>query len=291
MNSMTGFGRFSVCSDGRELTIELKSVNHRFLDIAFRMPRSFSFAEDTIRKILSRRFSRGHIDVFCTYRNLRNDARTVIIDAALLNSYLSAARAASAECDIEDNLMLSDILRLPDVTQIVELDDDREVLINMITEALNGACDEMLLMRKNEGMNLCRDLLSRLDTISSIRESILEQSPIVVKNYWNNLQTRIEALLNEIEVDQARLATELAVFADKANIDEELVRLNSHICTAKMLLNSDEAIGRKLEFVVQEMNREFNTIGSKANDETIGTFVIAAKAELEKVREQIQNLE
>lgn len=291
MNSMTGFGRFSVCSDGRELTVELKSVNHRFLDIAFRMPRSFSFAEDTIRKILSKRFSRGHIDVFFTYRNLRNDARTVIIDAALLNSYLSAARAASKECGIEDNLMLSDVLRLPDVTQIVELEDDREALLDLIAEALDGACDEMLLMRKNEGMNLCKDLLMRLDTISSIRESILEQAPIVVKNYWDNLQTRIESLLNDIEVDQARLATELAVFADKVNIDEELVRLNSHIGAAKSLLNSDEAIGRKLEFVVQEMNREFNTIGSKANDEAISTYVIAAKAELEKVREQIQNLE
>ncbi len=291
MNSMTGFGRFSVSSDGRELTVELKSVNHRFLDIAFRMPRSFSFAEDTIRKILSKRFSRGHIDVFFTYRNLRNDSRTVIIDAALLNSYLSAARAASKECGIEDNLMLSDVLRLPDVTQIVELEDDREALLDLIAEALNGACDEMLLMRKNEGMNLCKDLLMRLDTISSIRESILEQAPIVVKNYWDNLQARIESLLNDIEVDQARLATELAVFADKVNIDEELVRLNSHIGAAKSLLNSDEAIGRKLEFVVQEMNREFNTIGSKANDEAISTYVIAAKAELEKVREQIQNLE
>lgn len=291
MNSMTGFGRFSVCSDGRELIIELKSVNHRFLDIAFRIPRSLSFAEDTIRKVLSKRFSRGHIDVFCTYRNLRNDARTVVVDAALLSSYLTAARAASVECDIEDNLMLSDVLRLPDVTQIVELEDDRETLITMITEALNGACDEMLVMRKNEGANLCKDLLMRLDTISNIKESILEQSPIVVKNYWNNLQTRIESLLNDIEVDQARLATEIAIFADKANIDEELVRLSSHIGTAKLLLNSQEAIGRKLEFVVQEMNREFNTIGSKANDEKISTYVIAAKAELEKVREQIQNLE
>lgn len=290
-NSMTGFGRSSISIDGRELTIELKSVNHRYLDIAFRMPRSLGFLEDTARGVLSKRFSRGHIDVLGTYRNQRNDAKTVVVDTALMNAYLTASRQAAGECGAIDDLTLSSLLRLPDVTCIIEADEDREALTELMVTAVNAASDELSAMRRREGDRLCCDLLARLDTILVIRAKIAERAPFVAEEYRRELNARIEAVLSDVEIDRARLATEVALFADKANIDEELVRLASHSVAAKELLTANEPTGRKLDFVVQEMNREFNTIGSKANDETIAALVIEGKAELEKIREQIQNIE
>ncbi len=290
-HSMTGFGRSSISIDGRELTIELKSVNHRFLDISFRMPRSLGFLEDTARSVLSRYYSRVHIDVLCTYRNLRSDSKTVVVDAALLNSYLTAARHAAEICNAADDLTLSSLLKLPDVTSIIEAEEDRDALVSLMASAIEIASNELLMMRRREGDRLRDDLLNRLDTIIGIRAQIAERAPLIAENYRRELNERIGAVLCDIDIDRARLATEVAIFADKSNIDEELVRLMSHSASAKELLECNEPIGRKLDFVIQEMNREFNTIGSKANDEAIAALVIDGKAELEKVREQIQNIE
>lgn len=288
---MTGFGRSSLSSDGRELTVELKSVNHRYLDIAFRMPRSLGFLEEAARNAISKRFSRGHIDVFVTYRNLRSDSRTVTLDAGLISAYLDAAGKVHDEFGIADDMTVSKLLKLPDVINIVEADEDQEAVTALMCSAIDKACDEMLIMRANEGVRLCKDLFARLNTVSEIREKIAERAPLVTEAYRNDLNSRIRTLLTDVEIDRARLATEIALFADRANIDEELVRLRSHIASAGDLLSSSGPAGRKLDFVVQEMNREFNTIGSKANDESISSLVIAGKAELEKIREQIQNIE
>ncbi|MCR5809691.1 MAG: YicC family protein [Clostridiales bacterium] len=290
-NSMTGFGRANLLADGREMTVELKSVNHRYLDLSFRMPRHISFLEDDIRRLLTERLTRGHVDVFVTYRNTRDDARTVVFDSALLGAYLKAAEECTQKYGLRNDMSVTSALRMPDVMDVVEAEEDREAVTALLLGALNKACDELIGMRKVEGERLCRDLLSRLETVLAIREKIALRAPSVVEDYRLKLNERINAILTSAEVDTARLATEVALFADKANIDEELVRLQSHVAAARDLLENGAAVGRKMDFIVQEMNREFNTIGSKANDKEITALVIEGKAEIEKIREQVQNLE
>ena len=290
-NSMTGFGRASLLLDGREMTVELKSVNHRYLDLSFRMPRHISFMEDDMRRMLTERLTRGHIDVYVTYRNTRNDARTVVLDSALLGAYLAAADECSEKYGLRNDLSVTNALRLPDVADVVEAEEDRDAVSELMRVTLNNAVDELIGMRKIEGERLCKDLLSRLETVLSLRSSIEERAPFVVEDYRNKLNERIASVLSGAEIDTARLATEVALFADKANIDEELVRLMSHVAAARELLENGSAVGRKMDFIVQEMNREFNTIGSKANDKQITALVIEGKAEIEKIREQVQNLE
>ena len=289
--SMTGFGRAALSVDGRELTLELKSVNHRFLDISFRMPRSLSFLEDTVRSALGSLLSRGHIDVYAYYRNTRSDAKSVSVDKALLGAYLAAAADVANEFSLANDYTVSKALRVPDIVTVTEAEEDTDALKALMISAVDAAAHELIEMRALEGERISRDLLTRLDTLSAIRDRIAEKAPLVVEDYRAKLNSRIESLLSEVEIDRARLATEIAIFADKANIDEELVRLSSHFSAIRALFEGDEPVGRKLDFLVQEMNREFNTIGSKANDKAIAALVIDGKAEIEKLREQVQNLE
>ena len=289
--SMTGFGHAVVSKDGRELSIELKSVNHRFLDLALRMPRSLAFLEDTARNTLGTMLARGHVDIFANYRNTRNDSKKVEINMPMLSAYMTAARQAAEELGIENDLTLSRALRLTDIVSVTEADDDRPALAELMKDALTRAANELIAMRMREGERLSSDMKTRLGVIADIREKISERAPLVVEEQRKKLNERIESLLSETEIDRAHLATEIALFADKVSIDEELVRLSSHIAAAGELLENNGSIGRKLDFIVQEMNREFNTIGSKANDKTIASLVIDGKAELEKMREQVQNFE
>lgn len=291
ISSMTGFGRATVASDGREITIELKSVNHRYLDLAFRMPRHIGFIEDVLRQLLTEQLSRGHVDIFVNYRITRTDARTVVIDEALMGAYLSAARKAAAQYELRDDITLSAAMRFPDVTDVIEAEEDRDAVAALAREAALRAVTAMKRMRAGEGERLCNDLLNRVTTVESIAGKIDVRAPFVVEEYRTKLSERIESMLGGVEVDRTRLATEVALFADKASINEELVRLASHITEMRKVLGADEAAGRRLDFIVQEMNREFNTIGSKANDAEITSLVIAGKGEIEKIREQVQNIE
>lgn len=291
VSSMTGFGRGKATKDGREMTVELKSVNHRYLDLSFRMPRHISFAEETLRSALSDTLSRGHVDVYVNYSNTRSDARTVKIDTGLLSAYLSSVNEAAKELKVENDMTLSLALRLPDVTSIAEADEDDAAVKALAEEAVRNAMNELINARRGEGERLANDLGIRLNTVEELRDRIAERAPTVVEEYRVKLSERIESMLGSVDVDAQRLATEVAIFADKASIDEELVRLKSHITQASELLAGSEAAGRRLDFVVQEMNREFNTIGSKANDAEIARLVILGKAELEKIREQVQNIE
>lgn len=288
---MTGFGRASCSIDGREVIAELKSVNHRYLDIGFRMPRSLSFLEDTVRSIISSAISRGHIDVSLTYKNTRRDARTVSIDRVLLAEYLEAASSAAAEFNLTNDLTLARALELPDVAVITEAEDDRNAILEAARCAVIEALADLTTMREREGERLRLDLISKLDSTIKIRDKIALCAPNVVQEYKRRLYERISDMLSEVEIDRARLATEIAIYADKVGIDEELVRLKSHIYAMLAMLDISEPIGRKLDFIVQEINREFNTIGSKANDNAIAALVIDGKAEIEKIREQIQNIE
>lgn len=291
MYSMTGYGRGSAMCDGREITVEFKSVNHRYLDISMRLPRHLAFLEDVLRRLLSENLSRGHIDVFINYRNTRSDARSVRIDTALLDAYLSAAKETAARFDLQNDIGLNAALRLPDVTEIAEADEDRDAVSALCTEAATVAIAELKQMRLLEGERLKADLSARVDTVLSLAEKIAVRAPLVIEEYRQKLNDRIEQLLQTTEIDRTRLATEVALFADRASIDEEIVRLNSHVAQMRLLMADGEPVGRKLDFVVQEMNREFNTIGSKANDGTLTSCVLSGKNEIEKIREQVQNIE
>lgn len=247
--------------------------------------------EDPIRSALSARLSRGHVDVFVNYRNLRSDARSVEIDVPLLAAFVSAARQANESLALRDDLSLTAALRLPDVSNVREADEDSDALIALLQSAIYGAIDALLIMRKQEGDRLSVYLSNCADTIETLTNQIAVRAPVVVEEYRAKLNERIANLLGNVEVDRARLATEVALFADKASIDEEISRLHSHITALRDLLADPEPAGRKLDFVVQEMNREFNTIGSKANDGELTKLVLTGKAEIEKIREQVQNIE
>ena len=291
MYSMTGFGKGTFALNGRELTVELKSVNNRFLDISMRLPRVLSPLEDTFRHALQDRLSRGHVDVYVNYRNQREDAKSVRVDTQLLGAYLTCARTAARELSITDDLTLSKALTLPDVTEIVPAEEDQEALQQLGKTAIDLAIDALLAMRRGEGSRLKKDLTARMDTMEGYASAIEKRAPGVAEDYRVRLTERVNEMLGETEVDRSRLATEIALFADKAAIDEEIVRLKSHLLHFRELLEAEEPVGRKTDFLIQEMNRECNTIGSKANDAALTDLVLLCKAEIEKLREQIQNIE
>ena len=291
MYSVTGYGRGAASLEGRELVIGLKSVNNRFLDIGMKLPRQLSFLEDSLRKLLNDALSRGHVDVFVNYRNLRSDAKTVRVDQALLRAYLTSARESAKALDLADDLTLSKALTLPDVTLILPADEDQQALTDLGQEAMTMAIEGLKAMRFKEGERLKLDLSARMDTMTGYAAAIEKRAPAVAEEYRTKLTARIEEMLGETEVDRSRLATEVAIFADRAAIDEEIVRLNTHLIHFRELLEASEPVGRKMDFLVQEMNRECNTIGSKANDAELTSIVLLCKAEIEKLREQIQNIE
>lgn len=292
LNSMTGFGRACVERDGRELTVELKTVNHRYLDVNIRLPRHLAFLEEPLRAALGRHILRGHVDVYANYRNWRKDARAVRVDEPLLAAYIAAAREAAHNERLPDDLAISHFLRINDMVVVTQAEEDQAALLELARETTQLALRELRCMREQEGQALARDLAGRVAALMGLREEIAARAPLVTQEYQQRLQERLAQMLGEAApVDPARLAMEVAVFADRASVDEELVRLCSHGAQFTALLAAAEPVGRKLDFLVQEMNREFNTIGSKANDARITQLVIQGKAELEKVREQVQNIE
>ena len=288
--SMTGYGRCTLAQDGREVTIELKSVNHRFLDLAFRMPRSFAFLENDMRAHISNKLARGHVDIFVTYKNSRDDARKVTLDSALLGEYLTTLRQGGIDHMLDDNLRLRDVLSMQDVLTVEEADEDQQALSALTLSALNTALNSLCAMRRREGEAMRGDVETRLDTLERTAHAIDERAPQWLEEYRQRLRARIEEIC-QMQLDEARLTQEVALAADKAAVDEETVRLRSHIAQMRDLLKQSEPAGRKLDFLVQEMNREVNTTGSKSSDLILTGMVVDAKAELEKIREQIQNIE
>ena len=288
--SMTGYGRCTLAQDGREVTIELKSVNHRFLDLAFRMPRSFAFLENDMRAHISNKLARGHVDIFVTYKNSRDDARKVTLDSALLGAYLTTLRQGGIDHMLDDNLRLRDVLSMQDVLTVEEADEDQQALSALTLSALDTALDSLCAMRRREGEAMRGDVETRLDTLERTAHVIDERAPQWLEEYRQRLRARIEEIC-QMQLDEARLTQEVALAADKAAVDEETVRLRSHIAQMRDLLKQSEPAGRKLDFLTQELNRETNTIGSKCQDLDITRIVVDMKAEIEKIREQIQNLE
>ena len=289
MRSMTGYGRGSAQIDGRQMTVELKSVNHRFLDVAFRMPRSLSFLEEEARRVLGERLARGHVDVYISYQNLREDARTVLVDPAMLahkKALEEIARLSGARLDVT----ALELSQLADVVSVQEAEEDREAVTALLRAAMEPALRELLAMREREGAAMAADLARRGQTIARALEAIERRAPETVAEYHAKLRERVSALL-EAPVDEERLAAEVALMADRSDISEEIARLKSHIAQLGELLAAAEPVGRKLDFLVQEFNREANTISSKSQDIPITRAALEMKSEIEKLREQLQNVE
>ena len=289
MQSMTGYGRCRVCEDGRELTLELKAVNHRFLDISFRLPKNLAFLEDALRtRINQSQLRRGHVDVFVTYQNTRADAREVNIDAGLLEAFHTAMKTVHKSLDDYRRASAAEVLTLSGALSVTQAEEDTEAVTALAEQAFDGAVEALIAMRDREGAHLAEDLLSNLKELAALREKIAERAPSVPEEYRARLTSRLE----EWQVNAAdpqRVAQEVAIMADRCAIDEELSRLEGHIVQFTDSVQNGTEVGRKLDFLLQEMNREVNTTGSKASDALITQAVVDAKCIIEKLREQVQN--
>ncbi|MBQ2953554.1 MAG: YicC family protein [Clostridia bacterium] len=286
MRSMTGYGKCQLQRGPWEVTAELRAVNHRYLDVALRLPRSLSFLEDGVRKALAA-LVRGHVDVYLTVRQTEGATRQVDVDPALAAAYVQAAAQIAGATGAVNDLTVTRLMAMEGVTTVTEAAMDEEAVAALTAEAMQGAISALDDMRLREGENLRADLAAHLDAAAALRERIIGYAPSVVSEYRVKLQERLAKL--QVDIDPARLAQEVALIADKCAIDEELSRLDSHIRQLRRYLDMSGETGKKMDFLIQEMNREANTIGSKCSDAAIAQCVVDLKSEIEKLREQIQN--
>lgn len=291
IKSMTGFGRCEVQKDSRKFTVELKSVNHRYLDVNIRMPKKLNFFETAIRNLLKSYANRGKVDIFITYEDLSQAQVAVKYNAVLAGEYLKYLKQMEEEFGLENDIRVSTLSRYPEVFTMEEQSEDEEELWNGLKEALEGAFGQFVQTRQTEGENLKRDILAKLDRLNELTAHIEERSPQIVSEYRAKLEEKMKELLADTQIEESRIAAEVILFADKICTDEEVVRLKSHISHMRNTLDEKDEIGRKLDFIAQEMNREANTILSKANDIEVSDYAISLKTEIEKIREQIQNIE
>ncbi len=291
--SMTGYGKGVAEQDGRKATVELKSVNHRFLDLGLKLPKSLMFAEDGLRKAIQKSISRGHIDLFISFDDDREKQQNAFkVDYDLAAKYVLAARELQGRCLIQNNFYVSEVMRMPDViTRETEEEEDEDFIAQLVMQACAHALDSLNVMRRREGESLAKDLLAKLDNIEATIPKIEQLAPKTLEEYRDKLSARIKEYLQEVPLDEDKLLNEVAFFSDRICIDEEITRLHTHISHFKEILKDGGAVGKKLDFIVQEMNRETNTIGSKCNNAQITECVIFLKSEIEKMREQVQNLE
>ena len=291
IKSMTGFGRCEMTGKDRKLTVEMKSVNHRYLDVNIKMPKKLNFFESSIRTELKNYITRGKVDIFITCEDYSEGIGSLKYNRVLAKEYLNYLREMAREFELDDDIRVSTLSRYPEVLVMEEQNTDEEELWKDLQSALLGAAENFVKARVAEGENLQRDLLSKLDVMLTHVELITERSPKLIQEYKEKLREKVRELLEDVHIDENRLYMEVTIFADKVCVDEELVRLRSHIESVKETIVSGGSIGRKLDFIAQEMNREANTILSKANDLEISARAIDLKNEIEKVREQIQNIE
>ena len=291
IKSMTGFGRFEVSEQNKKITVEMKSVNHRYLDMNIRMPKVFNFFDGAIRSEVKKYAARGKIDVYITYEDLSENKASLKYNGELAKEYMSYFENMAEQFGIDNDVSVMKLARCPEVLTMEEQETDEDELWKLVSKAVDGACDRFTQSRITEGEHLRDDLLAKLDNMLEIVDYIAVRSPQVFEAYRTNIRNQVEELLGTTPVDESRIATEIVLFADKMCVDEELVRLKSHIEKMKSELTDGGDIGRKLDFLAQEMNREANTIMSKANDLEVTNKGIDLKTEIEKVREQIQNIE
>lgn len=291
IKSMTGFGRACKEVDGYVITVELKSVNHRYFDFSSRCPRQYGFIDDKIKSFVNSKVARGKIDCYVGIEALNTESADVVVNNTLASAYVKALKEISTNYDLKEDFGASTVARFPDVLIVKKADEDEEKIWQLVKTVAEEAIDKFTQMRCVEGRKMYDDVYSRsqfiLDTVSFIEE----RSPQTVKEYNDKLVERVHELLGDVTLDESRILQEVAIYADKVAVAEETVRLRSHIAQLREFISSDEPVGRKLDFLVQEINRETNTIGSKCNDVEIAKKVVEVKAEIEKIREQIQNIE
>ena len=292
IRSMTGYGKQSLSIDGREYQIEIKSVNHRYLDINIKMPKTLSYLEDTIKKEISEKIKRGKIDVFITFENNSQEGKNIKINKELAKLYINQLKELAQEEKISSNIEVIEIAKFPDILTI-KVDEEDEKIKQEIIQTTQEATNKIIEMKNIEGEKIAQDLLQRISNIENKIIEISEKSTGLIQEYVVKLEKRIQEILKTEKIDKSRLAQEVVIYADKCSIEEEITRLKSHIYQFKNLIsnNENETIGKKLDFIIQEMNRETNTIGSKAYNLEITNGVIDIKTELEDIREQIQNIE
>lgn len=291
VKSMTGFGRCEISDGDRKMTVEMKSVNHRYLDVAIKMPKKLNFFESAIRSLLKTYIQRGKVDVFITYEDLSEANTTLRYNQALAAEYLKYLNQMAEEFHLEQDVKVSALSRYPEVLVMEEVQEDEEELWKLLEKAVKGACEQFVETRIREGENLKRDLLIKLDELLEHVAYVEERSPQIVAEYREKLTEKVKELLADTQMEESRIAAEVTIYADKICVDEEIVRLKSHIKHTKETLEKEDSVGRKLDFIAQEMNREANTILSKANDLEVSNHAIELKTGIEKVREQIQNIE
>ncbi|MDE7104753.1 MAG: YicC family protein [Ruminococcus sp.] len=291
LKSMTGYGRTQKIINGRDILVEIRSVNHRYYEYSSRIPRTYNYIDEKLKVLIKQNVSRGKIDINVTINNIEGKDTEIAINKGVAEGYVNALRSVADELGVKDDITLSKLIKLPDIFNVQKTPDDEEQLWNDVSEVAGEAIEKFVRMRETEGEKLRNDVLEKTALILEMVQKVEKLSPQTVENYRNRLYHKLNEILESKEIDQQRILTESAVFAEKIAVDEETVRLRSHISQLTDLLDSCDAIGRKLDFIVQEMNREVNTIGSKAQDLNITRLVVDMKAELEKIREQIQNIE
>ena len=291
IKSMTGYGRAVETVNGREFTVELRSVNNRYLDCTVKLPRSVSFAEDAVKQAVKASVSRGKVDVFISIKSETVEDTTITLNKTVLEGYLSAMRQMVEECGVKDDISVSTVSRLPEVFSVEKPEVDEEQLLSDLMSVVDKALEGYNAMRAIEGAALDADLRSRGNTILELVSQVERGNAQTVVDYRARLEAKLKEVLANTSIDESRILTEAAIFADKVAVDEETVRLRSHLDQMNAMLTGGGAIGRKLDFLLQEMNREANTIGSKCTDVKLARIVVDIKAELEKIREQTQNIE
>ena len=291
IQSMTGFGRGEAANEKYKVTIEMKSVNHRYLDLSVRLPRKLNFYEPALRNQVKEFAKRGKIDIFVSMEQLQENAESIQYNPQIAAAYLSGISQMADEFSIDGTIQAYQLARFPDVFTKAEEDDNEEEWIPIVTQALRDACEKFAESRRIEGEKLAKDLSAKLDHISDLVDKIETRSPQIVEEYRKKITEKVEQLLGDTQIDENLLATEIVMFSDKICVDEEMVRLRTHVEHVKETLAVGENIGRKLDFLIQEMNREANTTLSKANDSEVSEYGIDLKTEIEKIREQIQNIE
>ncbi|MBQ0098852.1 MAG: YicC family protein [Oscillospiraceae bacterium] len=289
--SMTGFGRCEDTVMGRDIIVEIKSVNHRYFEFSCRTSRGYSFLEEKLKKYINERVNRGKVDVYVSITEPEDTEVEVTLNKPLAKGYINAINMLSDEFGLENDLTVSNIMRYSDIFQIHKPPLKEEEVFECVKTVLDCALEQFLSMRENEGEKLKNDVMSRAEHILSIVSKIEKRSPVTVKEYQDRLYQKLSEILESTNIDEQRILTESAIFADKVAVDEETVRLRSHFDQMQSFFESSEPIGRKLDFIIQEMNREANTIGSKVTDSELAHKVVEIKAEIEKIREQIQNIE
>ncbi len=290
IKSMTGYGKSNLSINSREYQVEIKTVNHKYIDTNIRMPRTISYLEEDIRKLITSKLKRGKVDISITFENYSKDGNDIRINTELAKMYIGNLRKLAEEENLSSNIDVTEITKLPDVLTIKSNLDEKQIKEELL-QVVNDAINQLIDMRKNEGKRISEDILAKISQVEEKKDEIFALSTGLIDEYVVKLEARIKEILRTEELDKSRLMQEVVIYADKCSVEEEITRLKSHIGQLRNLIDSDEPSGKKMDFLIQEMNRETNTIGSKANNLEITNRVVDIKTILEDIREQIQNIE